>query len=316
MRGSALCWAGWRDTEARPATRVSSRQLAVEGTAVVTVVEPVPNERLPHFRRPPVVEVALSVQFEAVAALKAVHLGVFWDRHLREQYPIAEEVDPLPHVIEFFAGHSSLDDNVQFVTGPVPTKRQWFISADGTRLVQMQEDRLIVNWRKIKDEDDYPRYGALREELRRVAEAFEPYVIDVTASTFPPVTQTEVTYVNRIPIGGSVGGLSDVGGVLSDANLTWASLLGTPEQLYVEQRFRFTGPGGQPSRVYLSLQPAPDGEALVLNLTMRGSPEGRTLAEALTHLDLAHQHVVQGFAALTTPTLREVWGEVSTGDAP
>jgi uncharacterized protein (TIGR04255 family) len=274
------------------------------------VVEPVADERLPHFRRPPVVEVALSVQFEAVAALKAVHLGVFWDRHLREQYPTAEEVDPLPHMIEFFAGHSSLDDDVQFVTGPLPTKRQWFISADGTRLVQMQQDRLIVNWRKIKDEDDYPRYGVLREELQRIAEAFEYYILNVTAATFPPVTQTEVTYVNRIPIGVSVGGLSDVGEVLCDAKLNWSDRLGIPEQLYIEQRFRFTGPGGQPSRVYLSLQPAQDSEALVLNLTMRGSPKGRTLAEALTHLDLAHKHVVQGFAAMTTPTLREAWEEV------
>ncbi len=193
--------------------------------------------------------------------------------------------------------------------------RQWLISADGTRLVQVQQDRLVVNWRKIAEEDAYPRYGILRDELRRVAEAFQAYLVDVTDSAFPPVTQTEITYVNRIPIGGLVGGLSDIGAVVSGANLSWGSHLGAPEQLHLEQRFRFMEPGSPPSRIYLLLQPAPDGEALILNLTMRGSPAGKDMADALTHLDSAHQHLVRGFAAMTTAAAHATWRGESASDA-
>ena len=192
--------------------------------------------------------------------------------------------------------------------------RHWLISADGTRLVQIQQDRLIVNWRRIKDEDEYPRYGALRDELLRVEEAFESFVFEVTNYAFPPVTQTEVTYINRIPIGRPVSRLSDVDQVLSNAHLPWTMLLGMPEQLKLEQRFRLTGPGTQPSRVYVSLQPAPDGEALMLNLTMRGLPEGKTMADALINLDFAHQHIVHGFAAITSSALRTAWEEEGSSD--
>ena len=275
----------------------------------VTVAEAGGAERMPHFRRPPVVEVALSIQFEAITALKAVHIGVFWDRYLREQYPTAEEVPALPLTLESFESDTSLRDDVQFTIGPLPAMRHWLISRDGTRLVQMQQDRLIVNWRRIRDEDEYPRYGVLREELQRVAEAFQSFVVTVTGFVFPSVTQTEVTYVNRIPIGGPVGGLSDVGDVLSHSKLSWTTLLGTPEQLKLEQRFRLTGPGTQPSRVYVSLQPAPDGEALMLNITMRGLPEGKTMADALMNLDFAHIHIVRGFAAITSSSLRTAWEE-------
>ncbi len=81
------------------------------------MVEAGADDRSPQFRRPPVVEVALSVQFEAVRALKAMHVGVFWDRHLRNLYPTAEEVPPLPSTIESFDSFASLGSDVQFVLG-------------------------------------------------------------------------------------------------------------------------------------------------------------------------------------------------------
>src|ERR1035438_10399713 len=45
---------------------------------------------LPDFANPPVAEVVLSVQFEALSRMRAAHFGLFWAR-IRDRYPRTEE---------------------------------------------------------------------------------------------------------------------------------------------------------------------------------------------------------------------------------
>ena len=45
---------------------------------------------LPDFNKPPVTETILSLQFEPIAKMTAVHVGVLWQR-FREQFPLVEE---------------------------------------------------------------------------------------------------------------------------------------------------------------------------------------------------------------------------------
>ena len=57
---------------------------------------------LPSFQNPPVVEVVLGVQFDAIKALGTPQIGLLW-QEFREQLPKTEDQPPLEPEIEQFA---------------------------------------------------------------------------------------------------------------------------------------------------------------------------------------------------------------------
>ncbi len=121
---------------------------------------------LPDFSNPPVIEVALSVQFEPIAALRTPQIGLLWEE-FRPRFQKTEEYPPLNAVIEKFGlpeAHKS-DIQVQMLPSP-PVPRVWFLNETGTELVQVQQDRFVHNWRKVGTGDVYPRYERVREVFR------------------------------------------------------------------------------------------------------------------------------------------------------
>ena len=52
----------------------------------------------------------------------------------------------------------------QVTLGPVAhlPVRRWFIHKSETRLLQVQNDRFIHNWRKVGPADEYPHYETIR----------------------------------------------------------------------------------------------------------------------------------------------------------
>ena len=57
---------------------------------------------LPSFRRPPVIEAALSVQYQPLVDLRTPHFGLFWEA-VREKFPTVQEQPPLAPIIEVMA---------------------------------------------------------------------------------------------------------------------------------------------------------------------------------------------------------------------
>ena len=122
---------------------------------------------LPKFEKPPVIEVVCGIQFEPLTSLLAPHLGVLWERY-KQDYPHCREVAPLAPVLERFEGLPSVE--LQLSDTP-PLPRTWFIHQDETGIVQVQRDRFLHNWKKVRDEDEYPHYekviGMFRDRLVR-----------------------------------------------------------------------------------------------------------------------------------------------------
>jgi toxin HigB-1 len=132
---------------------------------------------LPSYERPPVSEVVLSVQFASNPQFQIVHAGLFWQL-VRDQFPNVSEQIPLQAVFETFGGQVAPAGPIQvqaFSTPPFP--RFWFESEDRAYVLQLQQDRILFNWRAISSDSVYPRYETLRERfltrLRRLAEFFE-----------------------------------------------------------------------------------------------------------------------------------------------
>jgi uncharacterized protein (TIGR04255 family) len=258
---------------------------------------------LPEFDKPPVVEVAVGVQFLPVLGMQGLALAPLRDLW-REDYPKLQDQPPLVPAIE---GSPPLLPQLQLRMVPMPTIRQWFLSEDETELVQLQTDRLLVNWRSVEDSSTYPRYGHMRSTF---AQRFGDLVAFAADAQFGDIviTQAELSYINSISV--EPGEL----GRLDRFLRIWSGLadhhLGEPEQSRVTLTFPVADIGQPPVRLYVEVNPAqrPGGEpVLFFTLTVRGNPGGRGLDDSLKFLDGAHAHLVRSFAELTRESMHSIW---------
>ena len=130
--------------------------------------------KLPSYGKPPVVEVAMSVQFRGLPRLNSAYLGLLWDRY-RKTYPKAEHHPPIAAVNEGFESPTASTPGI-IVEPTFPVPRCWFVNETGTRLIQVQQDRFILNWRKLDTEEKYPRYSEIRENFEEEWARFEEFV--------------------------------------------------------------------------------------------------------------------------------------------
>lgn len=86
-----------------------------------------------------------------------------------------------------------------------------------------------------------------------------------------------------------------------------------PEDSAIGARYRMLDLAGRPlGRLYVEVRPAyrvSDSKPIfVMNLTARGAPRPVSNERMFQLLDLQHEWIVRGFAAITTPSMHRVWG--------
>ena len=261
--------------------------------------------QLPKFDAPPVVETVLGIEFVPLAQWDVPHFGLFWNE-IRSEFPNFESKPPLGSAIE---SPEAMPVRLQLELQEKLDPRCWFLTDDKQRLIQVQNNRFLYNWRKGDSATPYPEYDAsVRPAFARESKRFSDFLSTVGLGPIE-VLQGEVTYVNHLEIGK---------GWLSAADLTnvlrcWAepkggTFLPSPEGVSLDVRYRFPKNLG---RLHVSLRPAvrnTDGaEILQLKLTARGRPEGSDLDSALIWLDTGREWVVRGFADLTTDAMHKIW---------
>ncbi|MGH7924592.1 MAG: TIGR04255 family protein [Candidatus Binatus sp.] len=269
---------------------------------------------LPEFSRPPLVEVALSVQFEPIA-LHAAHFGLFWQR-IRSRFPKTSEQPPLPPVIERFGVMPLLQQQVQFGMGML-LPRCWFTNDEDSELLQLQSDRLILNWRKLGNESiEYPRYRKLRVELEQEYSLLGSFLKDERLGELRP-TQCELTYVNQIVLprpatpSGSLNPLS----VFSAWQPLIDSFLPEPETAGTTLSFVMPGPNSAPAgRLYFtsgsSVRISDNNPMIQFQVICRGAPDGPGAEAVFRFMDIAHDWAVRGFASITSKEMQTKWGRV------
>lgn len=264
------------------------------------------NCPLPKYDKPPVIEVALSVQFDRLD-VTAAHLGLIWQQY-RNRFPTIQEKPELEAVIERFGPSAKLALGVRFEIGAMPTPRYWFVSESGNELVQVQRDRFIRNWRKTEGGPDYPSYEKLRQSFVDDWELFAQFVAEEIKSPVMP-NQCEVTYVNI---------LEDMQSGQLPRVLAWVSgecsddYLGDPEDAELTLRYVLKDENDHAwGRLHIAATPAfkaTDNKPVVrLNLTARGAPFKKDASSALEWLDKGHEAVVRGFTSLTTKDMHLAW---------
>ena len=273
----------------------------------VTVVRP---KDLPDFRKPPLTELVLSLQFETIAGLTTAHVGVLWER-FRNDLPVVEEHPPLPPVIEAFGPLQPTRLEVTIEEKP-PLRRVWFLNQSKTELIQVQADRFIHNWRQGEGREAYPRYESVRDHFRKEAGILEQFLRDESLGELQ-LSQCEVTYLNHI----DPSGVWQRQGQLEAVMRNWtrpsqSMFLGEPEDVGVHLRFIIPDNQGKAiGRLHATIQPAwrrtDNRPILALNLTARGKPLHEGIEGAFAFFDLGREWIVKGFRDLTTPEMHRVW---------
>ncbi len=270
-------------------------------------------EDLPDFRKPPLAETVLSLQFEPIAGLTTAHLGLLWQR-FRERLPFIEEQPPLPPVVEKFGTPSPAQVEVTVEEKP-PVPRLWFLNQDKTELIQVQADRFIHNWRKMEGLEPYPRFEPIRDKFRNEVDTLVQFLNDEGMGA-PVVNQCEVTYVNHIePLG-----VWQRHGQLEKVLSNWTA---APERRFLPEaedggvrlRFVMRDESGKPfGRLHVISQPAwkktDNTPIMVLNLTARGAPLGEGIEGAFRFFELGRRWIVKGFAELTTSEMQKAWERI------
>jgi uncharacterized protein (TIGR04255 family) len=259
---------------------------------------------LPDYDNPPVTEVVFGIQFERIRGLKAPHTGILWERLGRQDYPECQEKPPLNHVIESFEDNPPNPQSITFYDSP-PLPRLFFINNEGDQFVQVQEDRFHQNWRKLKSDDEYPRYVTLYPKFLESWHTFIDFMKSVDLGE-PKPDQYELTYVNHIHRDAGWKTLSDVGELFPSFTCEGTDgFLPEPESFSWRRIYRFPDNRG---RLHVSLRLAVSKETkdqvMILDLTARGFLKENMEA----WFNMAHEWIVKGFSDLTGGSIqRSIW---------
>lgn len=266
------------------------------------------SDNLPTYESPPVTEVVISVQFEALAAIRAWHLGSIQNL-FSNKFPEISEQPPLAPVFEtqakFIQPPLWRIEQVQYAT----LARYWFSQEDQNELIQFQNDRLIHNWKKSKTDTVYPRYSALLSKFSNEYNILEKFVTEKEFGSIIP-NQVELTYVNNIELDKFIHkNNSRIFRIVSNSQIA-----DDFEDMRFACRYMIKNNSGEfLGRLHVQCDPVFDSAGvpiLLFQLTARGRPQTGDLNGVVEFLNIGHAKIVSSFDSLTTDFMHQRWGKL------
>ncbi len=253
-----------------------------------------PSDQLPAFADPPVAEVIIAVEFAPIMVLDALTLIALHNSWQTEfpQVQIHPAIAPsMAPVVPF-----------EIISG-LPPVRLWSLSPDGDLLLQVQNDRLIMNWRRRAPAGDvYPHYVQLCDMWSVQWEKFISF-LGARELGEPVVSVGEVSYVNVIDLPEEVAATEAVV-LFGNVEHGWPAVSRQARTVSAVSTGAFNG--------HLSLQAeqssVEDGQ-ISLSVVTRLTGERDAAVQAVRPmLDAAHAVSVNAFAAVTSESMHRRWG--------
>ena len=260
---------------------------------------------LPDYDGPPVTEVVIGVQFERLKKFSAIHPGLYWPR-IKDNYPKFEPHALLVGRAESFDGFKPGIRELEFSDMP-PVPRCWFLEGAGNRLVQVQADRFLHNWRKVTGDEVYPRYEGIRAEFVKLWADFLEFTEEQQLGQVD-TNYWEVTYVNHLEKGREWDVLGDLDKIFPCwAGKSSEGYLPEPENVGLRLSFVMA----EQSRLHISidraLRSSDKKEVLLFKLTARGILESSDQESLVRGLDSGREWIVRGFTDFTSKSAHDMW---------
>jgi len=262
-------------------------------------------EHLADFRRPPLNEVVLGVQFSSPQGYQQIYAGEVWNL-FRSEFPRVEEQPPLAPAFETFGLPTKGRQQIGLITGATHD-RFWFLRQENDELIQFQQDRLLHNWRKVGDQtNEYPRFESMVARFRGELERLQSYMNGLSPQALT-INQCEVSYINYISADQGHLTASDWVRFLSFGNVE-------PDDFSVGFREIIRDNEGKPFARFMceaalglkaNMQPV-----IQLTLTVRGAPNGPGIESSLDFLAMGRDLIICKFVECTTDEAHKKWGRV------
>ncbi len=263
------------------------------------------------YTSPPVIELVLGAQFEPLPKLAAGHFGAIWQAIGKDVWVSPSDAMEIESQFERFGSAQWVPSALQLrllpATGP---GRMVVANAQDDRIVQVQRNRLHLNWRKR--DGSYPSYTALIAEFLAVYDRFAEAVIGLGLGDVR-LDQWELTYIDAFPKGEYWETPSEwpavLPGLFGDLFLTDGLPLGL-ERRGAEWSFEIAPQRG---RLHVSAQAGQateaDPESLLLNMTARGPIAPAAGRSGLVDgLALGHEVALAAFERSASEETRARWG--------
>lgn len=267
---------------------------------------------LPDYDDPPVDEVVIGVQFPAIEGFSEPHMGLFWQR-VREEFPTVESKARIEGAPEDLSP-SALDPRPAFVLSVEQASaggRVWLISEPGDFLLQIQNTRFILNWRRRAG--DYPHFEELSERFWSLFTHFRQFLVDERLEV-SAVEQLEVSYINWV----SDMPMSTFFRPSEAATIRIPGVEAVPEEQLYRSRYLATDDrGGRIGRFYVLCQPAvrvdegsapQHGSQLSVAFKAPGEALSDDTLRALS--EVGRNGIVRAFTELTTSAAHETWRRI------
>ena len=258
------------------------------------------SQNLPDYKNPPVIEVACGISFETIEKFRGQHLGLFWQR-VRNEFPLCEHAPRL----EF---------NPQRLDFANYLPRMWFINKEQNMLIQLQDDKFFLNWRRMQQEEAYPRYNRIIKAFKTNLGIFQKFLKEEKLESVNP-KKCELTYINHIPKTEGWESLDDINEVFRD--FRWSSnerFLPPPVGLGGQVSFLLdNGKGHLNVTLQHGARKIDKHPILILQLTATGLGADKSMDAVWEWFEVAHEWIVCGFSDLTGATIqKDIWQRIHT----
>jgi len=258
-------------------------------------------QKLPDYKSPPVVEIVAAIQFsplprfgmaEAITVARAF-----------EGFTVVDVPPAFAPIIELPPGEPPRQSfKLDFGSPPI---RLVLESSDHRWLVQLQQDRIAVHERRVKNR---PSFRHVRPRVKKItAQASEALGRQLLSKEIHPPELVELIYVNRVPGDRALKAPAELHKVIK-------VLSGEPEGFEIEQisvgfsSILETKGGDFAGRLHVQAEPSLNPETGVpeaqIQVISRRYVHQRAWA---TVLGECHTDIVEGFTAVTTSRMHEVW---------
>jgi uncharacterized protein (TIGR04255 family) len=267
----------------------------------------------PKYESPPVVETVLGVQFASLVGFSTAHAGWFWKEYLEKigdsHLTWSRAVDA-PRLEDHFERFGQEDVwgpafNVKIAL-PSQSNRTQIFRSDEERMVQIQDSRLVLNWKK--QTKAYPSFNSLLPEFRELLHAFEAFSNEAGFGA-PNYNQWEIVYVNQFKKGDTwqcPRDWSKIFPAVTIPSVPDALLKNNDETMSADWRFSLPQNRG---RVYISPRqtrvPPKNEEVLNFTLVARGPITAQQTWEQ--GFALAHDALNDTFTSITSIEAKERW---------
>lgn len=267
---------------------------------------------LPDFENPPLDEVALGLIFPPPHGFTDGLITSLWES-VRADYPSNELVPRVDAPLEVLGGLRA-QPQVLALPGFSPSLalRRWLTSADDQFVVQVQDTRFFLNWRKRQSA--YPHFEDIEGRFWKVYDRFESTLRNQQCGE-PALQQLEISYINWeqaleataffAPAACSCCAVPNIVSPPTDPLLAFRYLVRDDSQellaaLYVQCTHGRRVINGVEQR------------GTQLHLNFRAPLTHRPTRSELSELaSLGHKSIVRLFTALTTEEAHKQWGRVS-----